>query len=268
MAVVAFAVSGNLLLELLTQVLAAVFLVASLLLRRNPAHRDLWEPFFAFFVFSFVFLTRFVLAGVVAAVAPPDTLAGEIVVPIALFVAVVVPIVLLNRASGSSLHDLYVARGNLRQGLLVGGIALVVLYIGAIVGFVVVFGASRGVTMGQLLSLTPAVLWLSVWNAPNEELWFRGLFLKKWEPRIGARNALIIQAPMFALGHYVPEFTRFGPGFILAFLALAFVAALGFGYLMQRTDSLIGSTLAHIGADVSIYLPVLIGLTRAGVGGS
>lgn len=76
----------------------------------------------------------------------------------------------------------------------------------------------------------------------------------------------MLQAPMFALGHYVPEFTRFGTGFTAAFLLLAFVAGLGFGYLIQRTDSLVGATLAHIGADVSIYFPVLLGITTAGLG--
>ncbi len=267
MSVVALAVSGNVVLELGTQLLAAIFLIVAVLLRRSPTHRDLWETFFAFFLLAFVFLTRFVLGALAAQVAPADTLAGEILVPIALFAAVVLPIVLLTKASGAPLSSLYLRRGNLRSGVLAGGLAFVVLYVGAIVGFLLAFGASRGVTLGQLLSLTPAVLYLAAWNAPNEELWFRGLFLKRWEPHVGKRGALLLQAPMFALGHYVPEFTRFGPVFVIAFLALAFLAALGFGYLMQRTDSLLGSTLAHIGADVSIYLPVLLGITTAGIGG-
>lgn len=268
MAVVALAVSGNLILEIGTQVLAAVFLIVALLLRKSERHRDLGPTFFAFFVFAFVFLARFAIAGLVAQVAPADTPAGELLVPIALFLSVVVTIVLLAKVSGRTLASLCVQRGDLRVGLVVGGLALLVLYVGAIVGFLLAFGASRGVSLGQLLSLTPAVLWLSVWNAPNEELWFRGLFLKEWEPHLGKKASNLLQAPMFALGHYVPEFTRFGPAFIVTFLALAFIAALGFGYLIQRTDSLLGATLAHMGADVSIFLPVLLGITAAGVGGA
>lgn len=264
MSVVALAVSG-VLIGLGIPVLAVAFLVVALRLRKSENHRDLWPTFFAFFIFAFVFPVRFILVGFVAQLAPLDSLAGVLLIPIALFLSVVVTIVVLTKVSGGTLSSLYVKRGDLRLGTLVGSVALIVLYAGAVVGFLWAFGASRGVTFGQLLSLTPAVLWLSVWNAPNEELWFRGLFLRKWEPYVGKKYANLLQAPMFALGHYVPEFTRFGSAFIVAFLALAFVAALGFAYVIQRTDSLLAATLAHIGADVPIYLAVLLGVTAAGV---
>jgi membrane protease YdiL (CAAX protease family) len=264
--VVALGVTGNFLLEIGTQVLAVGFLAAALLARRSPRFRGVWEILFAFFIFAFTFFTRFVAVLLVGRFVSASTVPGEIALSCTLFASVIATILLLTKAAGWSLSSLYVQRGNLRLGLLAGGLALVVLYVGILAGYLLYFHGTDGVTLGRLLSLTPLVLVLSAFNAPNEELWFRGLFLKRWEPHVGKRWANLLQAPAFVLAHYVPEFTRFGDGFVAGFLLVAFAAALSVGYLMQRTDSLLGPTLAHIGADVAIFMAVVLGLTSSGLG--
>ncbi|MGC2289252.1 MAG: CPBP family intramembrane glutamic endopeptidase, partial [Thermoplasmata archaeon] len=167
---------------------------------------------------------------------------------------------------GWTMPSLFIQRGNLRSGLLSGVVVFVLLYVGIIAAYLLYFHGTDGVTLGKLLSATPLVFVLSLFNAPNEELWFRGLFLKRWERDVGARSANLLQAPAFTVAHYVPEFTRFGDAFLISFLLLAFAAAIGFGYMMQKTGSLLGSSIAHMGADVAIFMAVVLGITSAGLG--
>jgi membrane protease YdiL (CAAX protease family) len=81
-----------------------------------------------------------------------------------------------------------------------------------------------------------------------EELLFRGLFLRKFSRFIGPYRANVITAVVFALAHLKVEFTPFLPGFII----LAFLLGLLFGWIMQRTDSILAPALLHAGIDTLI----------------
>ena len=72
--------------------------------------------------------------------------------------------------------------------------------------------------------------------------------------------ANLLQAPVFALAHYNHEYAQFGFAFLASFMVITFLLGLGLGYLMQKTDGLLGPALAHAGADVGIYLAIILPL--------
>jgi membrane protease YdiL (CAAX protease family) len=248
-------VIGNILVQLLALVsLTVVFLLAFAFVRKRKPFEYLREVFFAFFVFALVAI----ISGVIGGVA--NLAAGQALGFVADAVTVILLITVITKLSGRSLSSLYLQRGNLRLGLRVGLAAFLVFTLSIIVGFQVIFGGSKGVTFDRILSVMPLVLIAAFLNAPKEELWFRGLFFRRYEPLLGRRRSNLVQAPIFALAHFTPQYEQFGPVFFVSFIAIVFALGLGWGYLMQKTDSVLASTLAHAGADVGIYLPLFLSL--------
>jgi len=81
---------------------------------------------------------------------------------------------------------------------------------------------------------------------------FRGLFLKKFEPLLGAPLSNVLTGFVFAIGHAAVKYSTD----IGVFVAITFVFALIWGYLMQRTGSLWGSALFHAGADTVLIIGI------------
>ncbi|MGA2005041.1 MAG: CPBP family intramembrane glutamic endopeptidase [Terriglobales bacterium] len=109
------------------------------------------------------------------------------------------------------------------------------------------------------MSLAPWILLFVVSNAVMEELLFRGLFLRRYEPLIGKWLAILSTALAFTLAHmqvtYAPN--------LWGFLLVTFVFSIAWGWLMQKTGSLWGSVLFHAGADLLIILPIFSSLGAA-----
>jgi len=93
-------------------------------------------------------------------------------------------------------------------------------------------------------------------NGFMEELLFRGLFLRKFEPFLGATASNLLTAIVFTLAHMQVGYVA--PAEILKFLAIIFPLALAFGYVMQKTDSLWGSALFHAGSDLLIFSGIFL----------
>ncbi len=103
---------------------------------------------------------------------------------------------------------------------------------------------------GQFLFLTPYLLVLALANGFKEELWFRGLFLNKYEPLLGFRLSNLLQAPIFAASVVEAEFSSVLIGIVL----VSFFLGLGLGYLMRKTGSILGSSLCEAGSVIPIFL--------------
>ncbi len=242
--------------------LAAIFLLASLVAKRRERFERYWEVFFAFFVFTVVIVIRNL------AISPSfdsqygSSINGQILIQLVDTLSVIIPIIALTKISGRSLSSIYVKKGNLKLGLITGLGIFVIFYIATLGGFQLIFASSgRGLSLTKFLSLTPVLLVLVLLNGPREELWFRGLFLGKYEPLLGRRMSNLLQAPIFAVAHYNHEYAQFGFTFLVSFVTITFLLGVGLGYLMQRTDGLLGPSLAHAGADVGIYLAIILPLS-------
>jgi membrane protease YdiL (CAAX protease family) len=163
---------------------------------------------------------------------------------------VVLAILVLHFASGGDRNGLFLQGGNLKLGLTAG-----------LIGFAAFAGIGALQAAGAGLSwavIAPALPWILIFifsNAFLEELWFRALFLKKLEPLVGAWTSLMLTALVFAGTHISATYVLD----ILLFLVELMALALLFGWLMRKTNSILGPVLIHAGADILVILAFLAG---------
>jgi membrane protease YdiL (CAAX protease family) len=233
--------------------LGARLLVAALLARRSTSLRTYWPLLFSFFIAclatSLDLYTSYWMLD--TARVNFNTPAGDTLMKAKTGVLIVGTILLLTRASGASMRSIYVQKGNLRQGLMIGFIAFGAAAIASVPLARFMFGGND-LTLTRILPWIPWLLIFVLANAANEELLFRGLFLRKLEPFFGPWTSNILIAVLFTLYH---SGVRYTPD-LLMFLASLPPLALAWGYIMRKTDSLWGSILFHAGMD----LPIILGL--------
>ncbi len=164
-------------------------------------------------------------------------------------------VLVINRLAGQSLGSLYIRRGNLRLGLIVGLVAMVGMTV-AVIPVTNTFFKGENLTWARLLAWAPWVLIFVVANASNEELIFRGLFIGKMEPLLGKFATNLVTTLPFVAAH---SFTGYATDQTV-FLALQLLPlSLAWCWLMQKTNSLWGSLLFHAAMD----LPIVAGIFSA-----
>ncbi len=246
--------------------LAALLLMLSVLARRNDNLSRYWEIPFAFFVFTIAGILGdqggFVQQAFVRNVlhetpTAHNTLAatvlGTVWAQLVSTLFLVVPIILLTKASGSELKSIFIDRSRKWWPLVVGILGFLVYYFFTLSGRAARLFPNNGVTRSQFLAFTPILLVLVLCNGLREELWFRGLFLKKYARFLGPFSSNLLSGFIFASFHVEITYT---PA-LIPFLILALVLGLIFGYLMQKSGSLLASVLFHAGTDIPIFLVYL-----------
>ncbi len=165
-------------------------------------------------------------------------------------------IVILTRVSGNSLGSIFLRKGNLKLGLIFGIIGFLFFALTAV-------PAAQYLFQGQKLGLDRVIAWLPwilpivLLNGIREELLYRGLFLNKFEPELGLRASNLLQATIFSLSHSVAGIGLNGyTPYVWALVIFTFFLGLVWGYIMQRTDSIIGSALFHAGTDIPVFLGI------------
>jgi membrane protease YdiL (CAAX protease family) len=153
-------------------------------------------------------------------------------------------------------ESIYLQKGDLKLGLSVGiGIFVIFFVLQVMMTNTELFN-SKGQTVNwnNVHSwLFPSLTW-SFFNGFREELWSRGLVLQKTEPYLGKFGANFCQAVPFALAHLQVGYTTNH----LLFMVLLLILALIFGWLMQKTRSVIGPAIAHAGVDLPITLSTFV----------
>lgn len=247
--------------------LAALFLVIALLVKRTEQLGRYWQIPFAFFVFTIAGfaadvnvspLQRAFVADVLhQAPTANDPLAstvmGTVLVQLFSTICIVVSIVVLIRASGRDLGSLFISRSANWPVVVVGAIGLMGFYYLAARGRTAAFFPNNGITPSRVVALTPALLVLVLLNGLREELWFRGLFLKRYGQFLGPWPSNLLTAIIFTSFHVQVQYALH----LLPFLGFTFVLGLFLGYLMQRSGSLIGPVLFHAGSDIPIFVAYL-----------
>jgi membrane protease YdiL (CAAX protease family) len=249
-------------------VLGLLWLGAGLFARRQAGLNPYWPLPFAFFIFtvagilgdssSWLSLQRAFVLNVLHETPTANnplaaTVWGSVLGQLAGTLGLVLPIILLVRASGEPLSSVYVQRPTNWKWLAVGAAGFVLFYLLAARGISARFFPNNGVTLPRLLALTPALVILVLCNGLREELWFRGLFLKPYGKFLGPLLANLLSAFIFASFHVAVSYSRSLP----LFLAIALVQGLILGYLMQKSGSLWASLLFHAGIDIPIFLVYL-----------
>ena len=236
-------------------IVSVVFLVAALLLKLNEPWKKYWHIAFAFFIASVAFPITLVFNDWTNSVliwfkVTATSAQGMAIAKLSEMLLIVVPIVVLTKLSGADLGSIYLKHGNLKLGLGLGAIVFFNFVTSAFLFF-----AERFTNIDRLVV---AILWGLVFSFANgfmEELWLRGIFLKRFEPVLGVSSSIFLTSIVFALMH--------GGAVYLVPVALPFMVAntftlgLGCGYLMMKSDSIWGATLIHAAADFFLFIAVL-----------
>lgn len=168
---------------------------------------------------------------------------------------VVAVIIAFTLASGKRLGEIYLQKGRLKLGLIIGAACFLVFVIGGIPMSSAWF-QGRELTLGKVIPWIPWVLVFVFGNSILEELMFRGLFLRKMEPLLGKFLSNLTIALVFTLIHYAVTYTADQ----LFFLLILFPLALVLGWLAQKTDALWASILLHAGMDIPVILAIFSNL--------
>jgi len=229
--------------------ITVIFLVAALLLRRSDRGKQYWQVSYALFVAGVAVLLGILFSGSLLKLfgLSASNPLGIAIAKLSESLFRLIPILVLMAIIGADRRSMYLNKGKIGLGLTVGIAAFIVL---ALIAFLPL--ASQEGMLNKLLSLSPWILIFVLTNGFMEELLFRGLFLKRYEPFLGKGLSNLLTAIVFTLIHvqvtYVSE--------MLQFLLIVFSLALIWGYLMQKTDSIWGSALFHAGADCLIIFGI------------
>ena len=229
--------------------LTVVFLVASLALRRSRSLARYGPPAYGLFIASAALL--FLSTGVLNIRVPTSApLQGIALDKLSQFLHIVPLILALTLIAGNDLKSIFVAKGNLRAGLIFGSVSFLIW---AVLAYLIQSGASGFPTMNA-----PTILYILLFvfsNSIMEELWFRAIFLKGYEAVVGRIAAIIITAIPFGLSHVNATYEF--PGGSIVYGIVVFVLGLVGAYAMLKDDSLLGPVLFHTGYDLMIIVPVL-----------
>ncbi len=250
---------------------AVIFLLAALLARQQKTLNKYWEIPFAFFIFtvagifgdasSVLSLQRIFVINVLhqaptASNPIASTVLGTVLGQLVGTLGLVAPILLLTRAAGSDLKSIFFDRNRSTWILIVGIAGFLVFYAITASGRAQRLFPNNGVTLPHLLALTPALVVLVLCNGLREELWFRGLFLKKYGQIFGPLTSNILSAIIFTAFHVQVQYTPL----LVPFLVITLIEGLILGYFMQKSSSLLAGVLFHAGSDIPIFLVYLASL--------
>ena len=161
----------------------------------------------------------------------------------------------LTRMSGGSLGSIYLQKGNLKLGLIIGATTFLLAAAGSALMANFLF-KGQDLTLERVLVWLPWLLVFVLANGAQEELLFRGLFLRKLQPLFGRFLSNFLIMFVFTALHKGADYAS--NDFI--FLAAVVLLALAWGYITQKTDSLWGAILFHAGMDIPIMLGIFSNL--------
>jgi membrane protease YdiL (CAAX protease family) len=244
--------------------LTLAFLTLALILYRTERLRRYWPAPFALFITSFANAALLAFGHVLDPILPiPATDAQAIAMDkLEQALPIVLSIILLSKLTGDDLGAIFLKRGKLRQGLTFGLISFGVF--AAIFAAIVLVQAdapvttgltASGVSLATIIAALPWILLFCFTNSLMEELWFRGISLRKLTPILGTAATVVVTALVFASVHVGADYVD--PTEMIFFVTISSVFGLINGYAMLKTDSIWGSVLFHAGYDLLVILPVL-----------
>lgn len=239
--------------------LGIALLSVSLVWRRSARWRTVWTIPFAFFTALvaisadyFFDLSRWANGLLGFEISSPPGLAVNKLESSLVGIAMILALTLL---SGQKTGSLLIRRGNWRLSLAIGLGAFAVM-IAAAMPIAELFFRGTNLSWARVAAWAPWILIFVLANATNEELLFRGLFLGRLEPAMGALVANIATTIPFTLMH---AFVDYSPSRFVFLLLQLLPLSLAWGWLAQRTKSIWGSVAFHAAMDI----PIVLGLFSA-----
>jgi membrane protease YdiL (CAAX protease family) len=229
--------------------LTLFFLLVSLALKRSQSLSRYGAPAYALFIGSaaLLFLSTGILNIRMSASSAVQNIALD---KVSQFLHVVPVILALTLVARDDLKSIFVAKGNLKAGLIFGGVSFVAF---GVAGFALQ-SASGGFPAMNASSVALVLVFVFA-NAIMEELWIRAIFLIKYEAVIGRVAAILVTSAVFGSSHFFATYEF--PGGPMVFAIVVFVLGAVGAYSMYKTESLVGAVLFHAGYDLMVIVPVL-----------
>jgi len=235
--------------------ISALFLAVALWLKYHKNWNKYWQIAFAFFVASIATPIGALTENWVQTVlnwfaVTVGTSKGMAIAKVCEMLLKVLPIIALVKLSGADMGSIFLKRGDLKVGLGVGTLVFLNFSTSALLFFTTRY------TNQELLGT--AIAWGLVFSLANgfmEELWLRGIFLKRFEPLLGMHGSVWLTSIIFGLMHGMVFY--FTPAVLPIFVLNTLAIGLGCGYLMMKSDSIWGATLIHAAADLFLFIAVL-----------
>ena len=177
--------------------LPLLFSIVTLLIRRSPRFIAYWPAFFSYSIVAVALSLMSLMDGWPARLGlDPKSPKGMALGKLSDAVAFIVIVVVLTRVFRVSLGSIYLQKGQApsrshhwRR------------WLRNMATFGVLEARSMDISTARVIQWAPWILLFVLSNGFFEELMFRGLFLKKFEPLVGPRLANLLTALIFAIGH-------------------------------------------------------------------
>ncbi len=230
--------------------LSFVFLIVSVALYRSANLKEYWQVFFAFFIASTAIFFDLLIN------LPSDSMDGLMFDMLISTFIIVASIILLTRISGGTLGSIFLKKGNLKLGIVIGLVGFFFFAVTSLPAATSLF-QGQNLDVRTVISWMPWILPIVLLNGVREELLYRGLFLRKFQMKLGTNTSNLLQAIIFSLSHSVAGvgLTSYTP-YLWVLVIFTFVLGLAWGYIMQKTDSILGSVLFHAGTDIPVFLGI------------
>ncbi len=237
--------------------LSAAFLIAALVFRHTEKLSRYWPVAYAFFVASMVNVVADLFGGyqgdfVRSLGFSIGSNIGQGLGKLWETLMAVIPIIALTSLSGANLKSLYLTKGNFNYKWGFGiGILFVINYLTSVLMF---YG-----TEYTLPALGSAILWGAVFafcNSMLEELWVRGLFMKKLFPLVGVAGTVIVTSIWFGAMHSL-SVVYMDPVAIPVYIVNTVTMGIACGILIWKTESIWGAYLLHAAADLFLFIALL-----------
>jgi membrane protease YdiL (CAAX protease family) len=226
--------------------LTAALLSIALFLRRSEKGKPYWPVFYAFFVAGAAVLTSGLFSNDLLRLLGQTvtTPQGIATAKFSEGVLRVIPILVLMPVLGFDWRSMYLKAGKVRFWL---PIAIAAWFVFPALAYFPLSSSQTGMP-DRLLPLWPWILLFVFSNGFMEELLYRGIFLKRYEPFLGKGLSAILTAIVFAIMHTQVTYAAQ----MIQFLVIVLVLSLIWGVLIQKTDSLWGAVLFHAAGDCLI----------------
>jgi membrane protease YdiL (CAAX protease family) len=237
-------------------ILAIAFLASAIGLKYSRRYNQYWQVAYAFFVASAAILSSDLFISYdrkfVALFGAYDENKFMALQKLYDTLLVVVPILILTILSSAKLSSLYLKVGNqhYKWGFGIGTLVLANYFTAALLFF------GPGYSLPRLGSVIVWGIIFSFSNSMLEELWIRGLIIKKMIPLVGVAGTVLLTSITFAAMHflgvaYLPAAVV--PIYVINTLTLGVACSV----LIIKTDSIWGAYLIHAAADLFLFIATL-----------
>lgn len=232
-------------------ILTTSLLLIAVLLKRSSCYKKYWLVPYGLFIMALAVTLDWIFGRFLVDTLNITTDSPRVNALMKLNEAVLIIVVILffTRVSGSSFGSIYVQWGNKKWGIIIGLATFVLAVAVSGLGARYLFMA-KDLTFNRIIPWIPWLLIYVLSNGAMEELLFRGLFLQKLEPFFGKLLSNILIAFVFTSLHSFANYTSE----MTIFIAVVTLLAILWGFIMQKTNSVLASILFHAGMDISILL--------------